>query len=36
MKLTQFEQVKSELKCKSYDFPNNLGANIKQKYVIFL
>jgi hypothetical protein len=28
---TQFEQVKSDLKCTSYDFSNNLGANIKQK-----
>jgi hypothetical protein len=33
---TQFERVKSELKCKSYDFLNNLGASIKQKSAIFI
>jgi hypothetical protein len=31
MKLTQFEGIKSGLRCKIYDFLNTLGANIKQK-----
>jgi hypothetical protein len=31
MRLTQFEWIKSGLRCKSYDFVKNLGVKHKAK-----